>query len=74
MRHLYHRGKGVRENRKGALTEGDDVRSADRIDWEIGTAAVYWLTIICRHPPFFRMCGRERSYGRMFRMCGSERT
>jgi len=74
MGHLYHWGKDVRENRKGALTEGVDVRSADRIGWEIGAAAVYWLTVICPTPPYFRMCGRERGYGRMFRMCGRERT
>jgi hypothetical protein len=44
------------------------------------------LTIITPHPPFSRMCGRERtlsplfwkcgsvrSYGRIFRKCGRER-
>ena len=38
MCHLYHWGKGGRENRNGAPAERDEVRNVDRIGCEIGTA------------------------------------
>ena len=73
MRHLYHLGKGGVKietmHPTAVMTHGMLIGSI----CEIGAAPLLVNHNMPR-PPDFRMCGRERSYGRILRMCGSEKT
>jgi len=74
MRHLYHRGKGGVKietmHPMAVMTHGILIESI----CEIGQRRCWLVNHNMPHPPYFRMCGRERSYGRILRMCGSEKT
>jgi len=74
MRHLYHRGKGGVKIETMLSTAVMTREMLIGSICEIGAAPLLLVNHNMPHPPYFRMCGRERSYGRISRMCGSEKT